>query len=375
MPLKLLIMIDSLTCGGAEKSLVSLLPFLAARDYDITLMLTGGGMFEKYVPTNVNKVMFDIVPHSFRRILYSLSIRIPGKRNLSEIHWNIIGKKLPSLNEEFDVAIAYQQGFPTFFIAEKVKAKKKICWVNADLAANGYSQDYCRPFYEKYDHIVPVSEILSEKFRKNRFCDDGTKCFCCYDIIDTRLITSMAREQSLSWQSDKIHIVTVGRLVPQKGYDIAIDAACVLKDHGLNFEWHIVGGGPLESKMRESISSKNLEEYVFLEGAQSNPYPYMARADIYAQTSRTEGFGLTVGEAKILGKPIVTTNFPVVYNQITDEKNGLIVEMNGRAVADGIMRLLNDDDLRKTLTDTLALEENKTALTESAKVIELIEKS
>ena len=101
----------------------------------------------------------------------------------------------------------------------------------------------------------------------------------------------------------------------------------------------------------------------------------MARADIYAQTSRTEGFGLTVGEAKILGKPIVTTNFPVVYNQITDEKNGLIVEMNGRAVADGIMRLLNDDDLRKTLTDTLALEENKTALTESAKVIELIEKS
>ncbi len=83
MPLKLLIMIDSLTCGGAEKSLVSLLPFLAARDYDITLMLTGGGMFEKYVPTNVNKVMFDIVPHSFRRILYSLSIRIPGKRNLS----------------------------------------------------------------------------------------------------------------------------------------------------------------------------------------------------------------------------------------------------------------------------------------------------
>ena len=60
-------------------------------------------------------------------------------------------------------------------------------------------------------------------------------------------------------------------------------------------------------------------------GAKSNPYPYIAKADIYVQPSRHEGYCLTLAEAKCLAKPIVTTNFIGAYEQIEDGYTGFIV--------------------------------------------------
>lgn len=98
----------------------------------------------------------------------------------------------------------------------------------------------------------------------------------------------------------------------------------------------------------------------------------MEQADVYVQTSKFEGFGMTIAEAKILGKPIVSTNFDVVYNQITHEKNGLIAEMNGKSIADSIYRMITDNELRKSIIDEVKRENNITHLTEAKKVEALI---
>ena len=99
----------------------------------------------------------------------------------------------------------------------------------------------------------------------------------------------------------------------------------------------------------------------------------MSRADVYVQTSSFEGFGLTIAEAKILHKPVVSTNFDVVYDQIVDGKNGLIVEMNPACVADGVMRLLENDDLRNNIIDSLKEEQNVTLRSEIKKFNCLLE--
>ena len=99
----------------------------------------------------------------------------------------------------------------------------------------------------------------------------------------------------------------------------------------------------------------------------------MAQADIYVQTSKFEGFGLTIGEAKILGKPIVSTNFDVVHNQLTQEKNGHIADMTGESVAENILRLLEDRELKETILSTVQKEENTTYLSEAVKVEQLID--
>ena len=369
-------MIDSLTCGGAEKSLVSLLPFLAERDYEIILMvIKRGGLFEKYVPNNVKIKAFPYQSSFINRVSFSLVYRLPWNKKIhgSELYWKYIGCNYPELKEEYDVAIAYQQGFPTFYIADKVKAKKKYCWINADIKAAGYSPDFCIPFYQKYDKISAVSDILRKKIILPIYCPDDKRVFTCLDILNESMIRRMARE-FIPFQKDKrLHIVTVGRLVSPKGYEFAIEAAKILIDNKIDFIWHFVGGGTLYDTLQASIHQNALTDNIILEGEQSNPYPYIQAADIYVQTSRFEGFGMTIGEAKILGRPIVSTNFPVVYNQITDGENGLVVGMSAEEIAEGIMRLINDSSLREKLMKAVSAEHNTTAETESAKVIELIE--
>ena len=194
---KILIIMDSLTCGGAEKSLISLLPFLAERNYDLTLMLRArGGLFEQYVPENVKIADFPYNASKIGRLLYSVSLRMPWNKHThtAEIYWRSIGKHFPALADEYDVAIAYQQGFPTFFLAEKVKAGKKICWINADLLKAGYSPVFCKPFYSKYDRIVAVSNVIKDTVVYPFFTDQKSQIFTCLDILNEGLIKDMSLE-------------------------------------------------------------------------------------------------------------------------------------------------------------------------------------
>ena len=141
----------------------------------------------------------------------------------------------------------------------------------------------------------------------------------------------------------------------------------------MSFQWFFVGGGSLLEELKDIVKRKNLSAEIIFTGETSNPYPFMKAADIYVQTSKNEGFGITIGEAKILHKPIVSTNFPVIHNQLTDGVNGMIVGMSGKEIADGVLRLLNNKDLQKKFMSNLQKENNTTSETESAKVISLIE--
>jgi glycosyltransferase involved in cell wall biosynthesis len=121
------------------------------------------------------------------------------------------------------------------------------------------------------------------------------------------------------------------------------------------------------------VEELEVQEQVKLLGEQMNPYAFMRQADIYVQTSSFEGFGLTIAEAKILGKPVVSTNFDVVRNQLTHEKNGLIAEMSGKSIADHIYRLMMDETLRNRMVNEIKQEKNTTYLTEVRKVEQLID--
>lgn len=97
--------------------------------------------------------------------------------------------------------------------------------------------------------------------------------------------------------------------------------------------------------LEEKIGQYGLQKDFILLGVQANPYPYMKAGDIYVQTSRFEGYCLTLTEARILNRPCVATNFDVVYDQMVQSENGLVVEMTPEAVAEGILRLMRDPAL------------------------------
>ena len=371
MKKKILFVINSLGCGGAEKSLVSLLPLFDYDKYSVDLqMLNPGGMFLPLLPEEVCVLPQPAYLHwcaaggaNFRymltRLRVSAGIRSNPKCAGKPLHdaqryWKYAAEAFDVLEKSYDAAIAWGQGNPTHFVAEKVRAKRKIAVVNADYEAVGHNREFDRRFYEVYDVIAAVSDPLREIMRKV-YPEMRDKIVTLYDVRNQKLIERMAQAENPYEKRDgETILATVGRMVQQKGYELAVEAARLLSERGFAFRWYLVGDGPERSKVEQLIVQYGLQGKVFCVGAKENPYPYMKNADIYVQTSRFEGFCLTLCEARALCVPPVSTDFDVVHDQLRHGKNGLIAAMAPESVADNVQRLMEDTALYRRIKADLA---------------------
>lgn len=382
---KILFIIESLQCGGAEKSLVSLLPLLDKSKYEVYLwVMYPGGVFEKLLPDNIHLVHYDFKNnvvkskflYFFCKIFYSIVYRLYRilhiKKHTAEVFWKCMRASYKNIDSKYDAIIAYQQGFPTYFVLDFMQAHKKICWINADIFSVGYNSDFNYQKYKLYDYIIPVSEILKRKII-DEWPDLEPKVHTIYDIINPDIVRELSLQNiDIVFDKKKLILLTVGRLVPPKGYDLLLQAAVELRK-SISFVWYIIGEGRERTFIEESIRKQRLTENIILLGLKENPFPYMKACDIYVQTSKYEGFGMTVAEAKVLAKPIVTTNYQVVHNIIENYKNGLIVEMTGKAIADGVLYLYKNQGEREKIIDTLLHEENTTYKTEYLKLEKILD--
>ncbi|MDT8861095.1 glycosyltransferase [Alkalihalobacillus sp. MEB130] len=380
MKKKLLFVIESLDCAGAEKSLVTLLSLLDYSKYQVDLMLFAHGtVLEELVPKEVNilkpleyttfsklslknALVNSIKKSNFKmltsRLKFSYKIRKNNYKNAQKarLFWQYASKVIETNPTFYDIAISYSQGIPTFYVSEKIKAKKKIAWVNVSYKLDDQEKRFQQQFYNTFDKIVAVSDSTKDIFLET-FPDYSNKVKVLYDINDPGFITKMAElDGGFEEDFNGIKILTIGRLANQKGYDIAIEACKKLKEEGINFKWYALGKGPLKEEIEQSIKENHLSDRFILLGVKANPYPYIKHADLYVQTSKFEGFGLAIAEARMLNVPVVTTRFDAVYNQMVDGKNGLVVDMNPAAVANGIMKVLQDDNLKENIVKYLKAE-------------------
>lgn len=277
------------------------------------------------------------------------------KKHDSEVYWQSCQGAFDTLYDTYDLAIGWGQGVPVKFVANKVTAEKKAVWINADYEAVGHRREDDFDNFGKVDYIVSVSDKQNENMI-GLFPEYREKCRVIYDINNAALIEKMSEAENAFTDYNGFKIVTVGRLNELKGQDMAVDAAKILKDKGLQFRWYAVGDGPLRAKLENRIHQSGLENDFILMGAKANPYPYMKACDVYVQTSRFEGFCLTLTEARILNKLCVTTEFECVYDQMIQEKNGLVVDMNADAIADGVLRMMNDEALINSVMEYVKYE-------------------
>lgn len=377
---KVLFVIDSLACGGAEKSLISLLSILDYSAMDVDLMtVKHGGIYEKLVPHEVHFVPIPKEPQWVFRLfqsVFSLKIRLLRlfgiSRHGAETYWQMMSCAYLTPERDYDVAVAYQQGFPTYYVAKKVRAAKKWAWINSDMEKAGYRPRFNCSFYDQMTGVCVVSDALSCMLVNAGFVS-SERIRVIKDILNVDLIRKMADESLDTLNcSARFKILTVGRLVSPKNYPLAVEAADILRNKGLDFVWIFIGEGGERRNIEMLIQQKGLQKKVVLAGQKWNPYPYFKACDIYVQTSSFEGFGLTISEAKVFHKPIVTTNFPAAHDQITDGENGLIAEMTAESLANKILSILENPDLKDKLVNGTRMEENRTAETESARVIRLL---
>lgn len=392
---KILFAIDSLACAGAEKSLITLLSLIDYSKYEVDLQLFSyGGELEDLLPKKVkllepfNYTNFTALSlkkaiqdgifrlklrYLFSRLKFSFILR-KGKydnRAKARLFWEINKNCIEESKKEYDIAISYAQGVPTFYVADRVRAKRKFAWVNVSYQLEGVEKEYQREKYKKFNKIVLVSDSAKDIFEEV-YPEFKEKFEVIYDINNPKIMEEMSKFGDKLPDKNEIKLLTIGRLANQKGYDIALKACKILKERGIKFKWYVLGKGPLEKEMEQKINELGLKEYFILMGVTPNPYGYIKSADIYVQTSRFEGFGLAIAEARILNVPVVTTEFDAVYNQMVQRKNGIVTQMNAQSVADGIMELIENIELKNSIIEYLK-NEKKGNLEEYKKFEKLIE--
>ena len=140
------------------------------------------------------------------------------------------------------------------------------------------------------------------------------------NIIDEKsiLADSSAGSDYAPAPAPVLNVVTVARLNPEKGIDLALKSLRVLLDSGTDACWHFIGGGELAPRYRAMADSLGLADRVRFYGPRTNPFPYMAGADVYVQPSLHEGFGITVAEALCFDAPIAVTPFDCAAEQLGD---------------------------------------------------------
>lgn len=390
---KLLFVIDSLAIGGAEKSLLSLLNLIDPSKFEVDLLLfKQDGDLEKYVPRYINIIpspeYFQFIRKEKRfinnntiyfsyRLKTSLCLRInqfkKTPRHTEQVVFKSINKLINPLNKNYDAAISYSQGMPTYFVANKVIASKKLAWINTDYVHTLYDKEVDYQSYKKIDKIIAVSQHIKESVGKiNREYEQ--KLEMILDIINPNMINQMSEEfKAEEFEESTINILTVGRLVSAKAYDKAIEAARLLKNSGYKFRWFAVGEGPERNKLQQLINQYELQDCFVLLGKKLNPYPYMKACDLYVQSSIKEGFGLTVMEAKILKKPIVCTGFPTAKEIIHNHVDGLIVQHDIEAIFKGVKKYLDDEPFRKRVIHNLNSIEPYNSVNQLEKFYQLID--
>ncbi len=365
--MKLLFVIDSFRMGGAEKSLVTLLNLLPAADgMDIEVMrMAPGGELEPLLPKGITLTQIQLHspgPIGRARLLAArtglyLSRRLSSARvHPNDRFWRFMRHSVPQHKGRYDIAIAYQQGFPTAYVATRVNARRKIAWVNADVAGAGYDAQFNMPFYRAMDTIVTVSDTLRTLF-STRYPSLASRVTAIRDIVDPEAVRRLASLPSPYPDDDvpatgrPLRLLTVARMEHIKGLDLAIEAARLLRDAGMRFHWHFIGNGREHANLRALIDRHGLQSHITLHGTIANPYPWMRGCDIYIQPSRHEGYGIAIVEAMTLSRPVIATDFPVAHDHI-DGSNGLIAPLSPQGIADAVT-LLSDPARRDAITSRL----------------------
>lgn len=367
----------SMEIGGAERSLIGLLNALNYNDYNVELFLYKHvGEFMDFIPDQVDLLppisrytslavpILNVIKHKH----YSIAIgRTAGKlmsswynqRNTRaesgvslEYSHKYTKRYMPKIKPvmEYDLAISFIT--PHYIVAEKVKAKKKAAWVHSD-----YSNVFVDivseiKMWHNYDYIISVSEKSAESFCL-KFPDLKAKIIVIENILSPQFVRQQAKQftvdQEMASSHDTRKLLSVGRFGNAKNFDNIPEITKDIISSGYKVKWFIIGYGGGEALIKSKIIEYCMQEHVVILGKKVNPYPYFKACDIYVQPSRYEGKAVTVREAQMLCKPVVITDFPTAQSQLTDGFDGLIVPLDNKGCAEGIIKLISSRDLQNKL--------------------------
>lgn len=378
MKKKILIFSHAMEIGGAERALLGLLNSFDYSKYEVDLfLLKHSGELMPLIPEKVNLLpeapAYSAIMMPMVTVLKSGQIdvllgRLIGKLKAKsfnekmkyndsavsiEYSHKYTKKIMPMISDkEYDIAISFLT--PHYFVAEKVKAKKKIAWIHTDYSYIDIDVESELKMWSVYDNIISISDDVTKAFLK-KFPSLENKITVIENILSKQFIDEQVGLINIDDEFDnsKLKLLSVGRFCEAKNFDNVPEIASIIKSKGIDFKWYIIGYGSDEDLIKSKIAEFGMYDTVIILGKKENPYPYIKACDIYVQPSRYEGKAVTVHEAQILNKPIIITDYPTAKSQLTNGFDGVIVSLDNQDCADGIAKVIQDKELQSKLIENM----------------------
>ena len=369
MKRKVLFVIHQLNFGGVQKALINSLKLIDYSENEVTVYIRKNkiDLIDK-INENVKVIVNDDntrYDKKFGILFLGIIERIAtvfGKSTLRKSIHNKIVEKIEqkkikyelkysfNCEEQYDVAISYIQGYTAKFVIDCVNAARKYVFFHGSVDEDHELHELIFPKFDKiYTENLGCCRVM-----KNIYTNISDKFSYMDNYVDYKEIRNSAQNSISENSYDGLFITSCGRITKVKGFDLATEAAHILKGKNIGFKWYFVGDGPDRQKIEQLILQYGLEDNIVITGMQKNPYTYINACDIFVQPSYEEAFGLTISEALILGKPVVATKTVGATSQIKDYENGLLCDIDGKSLAEKISLLIKDFELLKKMSDNLS---------------------
>jgi glycosyltransferase involved in cell wall biosynthesis len=206
----------------------------------------------------------------------------------------------------------------------------------------------------KTDKIIAISDFEKQNAIRYGIIKDE-KIDVIYSGIDLEATKKNSLDKNITRKSlgipdDAFLVGMSARICETKAPDIFVEASAIIKKAIPNAFFILIGDGELRIEIEKLIKEKCLVNCVTITGWVENPLPYIKLLDVGLLLSRWEGFGLALVEYMKLGIPIVATRVCAIPNLITNDYNGLLVDMdNYKQVAEAVIKIYKSKKLREKM--------------------------
>ena len=363
---RLLIVLPSYRWGGDSTALSNLLERIDTDKFSIDIfpIIDEGSYKSKYknctflngdfaIEAFFNRFVFTWDFKGVARLFIKIIRKITPDMLLA-ILFRRAGKRLVR-RVTYDAVISWTEFEPTTFVSH-IPHHNKFAWIHCDYTENNHSEVENRS-YKRIDRIVCVSKFGREVFIKT-FPELKERVEVLYNVLDTNAIIEKSKEIVEDFPGgDVFTIVSYGRIAPSKQFSFIPGIAMRILDRGVkDFHWIIMGPNqhPYElMRIQANIERYGVKDYVEYIGSRLNPFPYIKKADLVVNTTRTEALPYSILEPKVLGVPTINNCFPSAFETITDGNEGLIVPLEEMPAT--IVSYMKDLNLRQKLTDNAGL--------------------
>lgn len=363
-----LFVIKSFSTGGIVRSLQNFLNQYDTQRFEVDVfVMVHQDIFEgqlnncKLLPCNrfVDYILtrFDS-QKGFKRAICALS-KILDQLTKGD-YKNVVYRKVANeliKKKKYDAVIGFSESEPTFFVAS-MNHPNKIGWIHCDYASyyELIHRESEKHIYDKLNTIVCVSNYTLQSFVSIYPEFKNKTCFI-YNIIDDRMMREQATCQiDGCYEKEMFNIVSIGRLDPIKRLSMIPQIARKVIDAGCSIRWYVIGpqGGKPDEKnlLLRNIKKYDVDSCVIPLGEKKNPYPYIAQADLLVNTSISEACPYVVNEAKILGTPVICTDFGSAKEFVDYGKSGYYLSID--QIPKKIIQLIKDPRGLNTIRNELS---------------------